>query len=393
MDFKGEHDQRDISNLISGMSWEIIESYFRRDHLEKACAPSIESYNHFTNYDIQRTIHMFNPVNVSTELEDSNNTRIESTIHFNNFKIMRPQIFENNGSSKIMYPNEARLRNFTYSSQMTVDINITYDIHTKENSQTITKSIPNINIGKIPIMLKSSLCSLKHSSLDSQSHDECPYDTGGYFIINGSEKTVIGQERAAENQIYCFNMKKNTKWSWLAEIRSVPDFKQISPKVITMMISAKATENGHSIYIDLPKVKQPIPLFTLFKALGVISDRKICEYILLNINDNEGKFLKALKGSIVDSNSIYTQKEAFDFIMNHVQFTSYKSTTSNNDKKIAYTKEILTTELFPHCRTETEKLYMIGHMTLKLIKLQWELLVNLIGILMKISVLIHAEFY
>ena len=135
-----------------------------------------------------------------------------------------------------------------------------------------------------------------------------------------------------------------------------------------MMISAKATENGHSIYIDLPKVKQPIPLFTLFKALGVISDRKICEYILLNINDNEGKFLKALKGSIVDSNSIYTQKEAFDFIMNHVQFTSYKSTTSNNDKKIAYTKEILTTELFPHCRTETEKLYMIGHMTLKLIK-------------------------
>ena len=368
MDFKGEHDQRDISNLISGMSWEIIESYFRRDHLEKLVRHQLESYNHFTNYDIQRTIHMFNPVNVSTELEDSNNTRIESTIHFNNFKIMRPQIFENNGSSKIMYPNEARLRNFTYSSQMTVDINITYDIHTKENSQTITKSIPNINIGKIPIMLKSSLCSLKHSSLDSQSHDECPYDTGGYFIINGSEKTVIGQERAAENQIYCFNMKKNTKWSWLAEIRSVPDFKQISPKVITMMISAKATENGHSIYIDLPKVKQPIPLFTLFKALGVISDRKICEYILLNINDNEGKFLKALKGSIVDSNSIYTQKEAFDFIMNHVQFTSYKSTTSNNDKKIAYTKEILTTELFPHCRTETEKLYMIGHMTLKLIK-------------------------
>ena len=198
MDFKGEHDQRDISNLISGMSWEIIESYFRRDHLEKLVRHQLESYNHFTNYDIQRTIHMFNPVNVSTELEDSNNTRIESTIHFNNFKIMRPQIFENNGSSKIMYPNEARLRNFTYSSQMTVDINITYDIHTKENSQTITKSIPNINIGKIPIMLKSSLCSLKHSSLDSQSHDECPYDTGGYFIINGSEKTVIGQERAAE---------------------------------------------------------------------------------------------------------------------------------------------------------------------------------------------------
>ena len=35
-------------------------------------------------------------------------------------------------------------------------------------------------------------------------------DAGGYFIINGSEKTVFGQERAAENRIYCFDRKKIT---------------------------------------------------------------------------------------------------------------------------------------------------------------------------------------
>ena len=70
---------------------------------------------------------MFNPLSVSGELEDTNE-RVDITIHFNNFKILRPQIFENNGSSKIMYPNEARLRNFTYSSQMTLDVNITYEI-------------------------------------------------------------------------------------------------------------------------------------------------------------------------------------------------------------------------------------------------------------------------
>ena len=33
-------------------------------------------------------------------------------------------------------------------------------------------------------------------------------DTGGYFIINGSEKTVIPQERAAENRVYCFKCKE-----------------------------------------------------------------------------------------------------------------------------------------------------------------------------------------
>ena len=152
--------------------------------------------------------------------------------------------------------------------------------------------IPSINIGKIPIMLNSCLCSLKHTTADPVTHDECAYDTGGYFIINGSEKTVIGQERAAENIINCFHMKKNTKWSWLAEIRCVPDFKQISPKVISMMISSKVSENGSSIYVDLPKVKQPVPLFTLFKALGITSDKEICKYILLNIDDNDEKFLK-----------------------------------------------------------------------------------------------------
>ena len=368
MDFKGEHDLRDIKTQISGLSWDIIETYFKQCHLERLVRHQLESYNHFISYDIQRTIQMFNPVSVSTELDDVENTKVDTTLYFTNFKILRPQIFENNGSSKIMYPNEARLRNFTYSSQMTVDVNITYEISAGEKSQTITKTIPNINIGKIPIMLNSSLCSLKHSSSEPVVHDECPYDTGGYFIINGSEKTVIAQERAAENQVYCFNTKKNTKWSWIAEIRSVPDFKQISPKVINMMISSKTTENGNGIYIDLPKIKQPIPLFTLFKALGVTCDKQICEYILLDINDNDGKFLRLLKASIVDSNSILTKEEAFHYIMSHVQFTAYKNTTATQDKKIAYTQEIITTDLFPHCRTEREKLYMLGLMCLKLIK-------------------------
>ena len=53
---------------------------------------------------------------------------------------------------------------------------------------------------------------------------ECRFDAGGYFIINGSEKTIIPQERAAENKIYCFDIKKNNnKWSWLAEIKSIDD--------------------------------------------------------------------------------------------------------------------------------------------------------------------------
>ena len=59
-----------------------------------------------------------------------------------------------------MFPQEARLRNFTYASTMTVDANIKYTIRTGENLeniQTLYKSIPGIHIGKMPIMLKSSI--------------------------------------------------------------------------------------------------------------------------------------------------------------------------------------------------------------------------------------------
>ncbi len=49
---------------------------------------------------------------------------------------------------------------------------------------------------------------------------ECKFDMGGYFIVNGSEKVLIAQERQAYNRVYCFNRKPPSKYSWTAEIRS-----------------------------------------------------------------------------------------------------------------------------------------------------------------------------
>jgi len=35
-----------------------------------------------------------------------------------------------------------------------------------------------------------------------QAFDECPYDQGGYFIIDGKEKVVISQERMVTNRLF-----------------------------------------------------------------------------------------------------------------------------------------------------------------------------------------------
>ena len=107
--------------------WKLIKLYFKGRYLERLVRHQLESYNNFVNNQLQHTINMFNPVTIHSEHDKDENTnlyRLEIEITFSNFQIYRPQIHENNGATKIMFPQEARLRNFTYSSPMTIDLNV-----------------------------------------------------------------------------------------------------------------------------------------------------------------------------------------------------------------------------------------------------------------------------
>ena len=224
--------------------WDVIGSYFKEGHLERLVRHQIESYNHFINQQLQATIEMFNPVTVHSDHfynKELGKYSLEIMITFVHFHINRPQIHENNGATKIMFPQEARLRNFTYAANTTIDLNIQYIVRTGpelEFTQCFHNVLKQIHIGKIPVMLKSSICILsQYTHIDHNTTGECKYDPGGYFIINGSEKTVLGQERAAENKIYCFQSTGNSnKYLYQAEMKSVPDYKKISPKQINMYL-------------------------------------------------------------------------------------------------------------------------------------------------------------
>ena len=355
----------------------IIESYFEGQHLDRLVRHQIESYNHFVNYQILRTIQMFNPVTIHSEndyVAEKDKYFLEIFISFTNFKLYPPQIHENNGATKMMLPQEAKLRNFTYASTMTVDVNIQYVVRNTENMDTpkiIEKVLPKINIGKLPIMLKSSVCTLTQNKfINHQYTGECSMDCGGYFIIKGSEKTVLGQERAAENRVYCFDGKNTTKWNWFAEIKSVPDFKCISPKQIEMMIASKNNGFGNGIFVNIPRIKQPIELFVLFRALGVLSDKEISQYILLDITDKKQvDLLQCLQASMIDANKYMTQEDALRHITASVAFTPINMDKDTGArKKREFTIEVLDNDLFPHCQTLPQKLYLVGYMAKKLLQ-------------------------
>ena len=70
-------------------------------------------------------------------------------------------------------------------------------------------------------MLRSTYCMLAEStSKDLAEMGECPYDQGGYFVINGSEKVLIAQEKMSNNHVYVFKKAEPSKYSYVAEIRS-----------------------------------------------------------------------------------------------------------------------------------------------------------------------------
>jgi len=353
----------------------IIESYFAGQHLDRLVRHQIESYDNFINHQIQKTIEMFNPVRVVSEhdfIPETGNHALEILIRFENFKMYPPQIHENNGATKMMLPQEARLRNFTYASTMTIDIRIEYIVRNTNNEPTVLhKFLPKINIGKMPIMVKSSVCVLtQNRHIHPLYTGECHMDCGGYFVIKGSEKTVLGQERAAENKIYCFDGKNTTKWSYYAEIKSVPDYKCISPKQIEMMIASKNNGFGHGLYITIPRIKQPIELFVLFRALGVPNDKRICEYILLDVDKGiHSELLDFLQASIIDANKYMTQEDAMRHITASVAYMPLgMDKETGAKKKREFAQEVLDNDLFPHCSTPVQKLMLLGYMAKKLIQ-------------------------
>ena len=373
MSINSKHYEIDFSQEHS---WSLIKSYFENKHLHQLVKHQIESYNDFINNQMKKTIDMFNPLLIRSPhdyIKEHQKYRLQIVINFENMSLYRPEIHENNGATKLMFPNDARLRNFTYNSNMTLDLNIKYIIRkgeNLENEEVKYVKLTKIQFGKIPIMLKSSICILnQYNFLENKKTSECNSDPGGYFIINGSEKTCLGQEKAADNKIYVFQNKENSKWSHSSELRCVPSWKVISPKQVYMMISSKQEKSGYPIYVQIPKLKKPLPLFILFRAFGIISDKEICKYILLNIETPENKhLLKFLKGSIEHSDKYKTQEDCIQYMKSCVLYTPINMSVEEGDaKKTNFTNEILSNDVFPNCETKQEKIFMLGYMTFKLI--------------------------
>jgi len=391
----------------------ILDTFFQQMDKKQIISHQIESFNHFILHDVPEILQATNPIVIkgspeiplsgprsvlasATGLSTSAANALmgqtaedaavvaanvaaaatqraavryeyEVQIEFENPQLRKPTIFENNGAVLPMLPNDARLRNLTYASPLTVDIKVTTirTDNTEGRKATHTRVFPNAHLGKIPVMVGSSLCLLREQKhVHPMDLGECPEDVGGYFIVGGGERTIISQERMSENRPVVFRNNRNPVKEWeVIEVKSIGPLNEQVPKSNSVRIQYHP-KNQQIMYLraTIPRMKAEIPLFILFRALGVLEDQKIVKMILGN--DQDQIFESLIVESMTEAASVLTQEDALMWMKRHLNVWTGKPS------RTITVEDLLRDELYPHIGgldDAYEKACFLAHMTRKLL--------------------------
>jgi DNA-directed RNA polymerase II subunit RPB2 len=332
---------------MSSIEWEAVRSYFSNG-VRRMVDHQVDSYEDFIRNKIPLIIQSTPPITVWHEQDETlKKYKYEFKLSFENISYIKPRIQEATGRVKPMLPMEARIRNFTYAAQMYVDVRFiarTYKGPLLDTYDEESRVFEGISLGKIPVMLGSSLCLLKDYPLSLEAYGECAHDPLGYFIIHGSERTILCQEKVADNRIMIFQNKKSTsKHLYSVEIKSLHESFTLPPKKLEIRISSKFNGYGNPLTACVPRFREDIPVVVYFRALGVLTDREITQIIWGSLDDPHVELLAA---SFRDASElgIFTQQEAISYLTNHLQYGT------NQEDKCAYVRQLLNSELLPHVR-------------------------------------------
>ena len=383
--------------------WNIIDKYFQTDNV--FVRHQIDSFDDFITHIVPETIMLTNPIIFGNDFDDETNSykqqhEVEMSIDVDNVYVCKPLIKEVSGKIKPLYPNEARTRDLTYSCSLYIDATYSkYECSVDEqgviNKKLIGEPITEkkILIGNIAVPLKSKFCHLHGmNEYMLKEKGEDIYETGGYFIVKGSEKTVVAQERPADNVVYVFTKKPKEDY---AEIRSSID-QRFYPVKTTGVYYAydnrdkkEKSKNRlpNTFEVSIQNVKRRLPLFLVMKALGVQADKEMFGLILYNLNDTTAFNYFMPSYNDFEQFNIKSADDALLFIANNLSFTlpvfvkkldqDSKKATGDIQLRLQekYQQELkrivtdlLINNLFPHVGKDfRNKAYFLGHMTNELL--------------------------
>ena len=372
-----------LKNAEETLSWNVIDHYFK-DNPNVLVRHHLESYNDFLSNGIARIMKDRNPIILEKD-ENKETGKYNSVIEIylggvegNRISFSKPIIYDDvastataddesgqkeKRSAHFMYPNEARLRNMTYGMTIHCDVDVIYRVYDPVQKTQLNERVElkQLSLGRFPIMLQSNACILHGMTPEARFYaGECRNDYGGYFIVDGKEKCIVSQEKFADNMIYVRSNADDPDavYRFSAEVRTVSeDPSKPERKMAVKMVAPDAKYSNRQIVVDIPNVKKPVPLFIVFRALGIISDRDIVERCLLNLEAN-ASMVDLFVPSVHDASEIFTQAAALKFIA-----------TMTKEKTVAQVQNILMNYFMPQIGELNfgAKAYFLGYMVYKML--------------------------
>jgi len=241
---------------ITNKRWSIIQDILTREGIARQ---HLNSFDEFLENGLQAIIDETNIIEIE-------NAEYPYKIQLGKIKLKEPRIMELDGSITRINPAEARLRNVSYVAPFYIEASVVED-------GKILETKP-IHIGDIPIMVKSTGCLLRNFSeqkLIDQGEDS--NDPGGYFIINGSERVIVGLEDLSYNKI-------------IADEERVGGKKVFKAKVYSSIVGYRAKlelilKDDGLVVAKIPGSPVDIPVVILIRALGLESDKDIADTVSL----------------------------------------------------------------------------------------------------------------
>jgi len=365
------YDPADDEEIGPEDAWTVISAYFEEKGLVRQQLDSFDEFAANTMQDVvdetqEIVLRRENQYVPGQEAPDESKS-IE--IKFGQLRLSKPQFTEDNGETKALFPNQARLRNLTYASPLYCEVTKTVISRRPNGDESVQPDEPvKVFIGRVPIMLRSLFCHLRDKSEVDLNHlGECHVDQGGYFVINGSEKVLQAQERMSPNHVYVFKKAQPSKFSYVAEIKSISELSSRPPSNLMVKMFSKGASKGSGtnfLVANLPYIKEDIPIVVIFRALGFENDREVMSHIVYDFEDNE--MMTALMPSVEEAACVMDQSVALDFIGKR---GADKYTV--RERRIAFARDILRREFLPHIGVnegnELKKAYFLGYVVNRLL--------------------------
>ena len=332
----------------------LSKAYFKR---EKIAQHQLDSFNYFIEEGMQKIVDEQSYTETSIADEDEKG-KYKIGVKFGTISVgarieEKEKIAENrewvkareaDGSYEPIFPSQARLRNLRYAAPVYLDMQL---VKKYENDEEVIEGDEKaVEVGELPIMLKSKRCNLYGlSDKELKKAGEDPLDAGGYFIVNGSEHVIITLEDLAPNRIFVnFEEKYGSK----SVVSKVFSLKQGFRVPIRVGINKKGI-----IEVSFPAVARKIEFVTLMRALGLESDEEILKAV-----SDDPQIVKYIRANIAESKKgeVLTREEAMDKLGHRIAPTQAKE---YRERRVNY---IFDRYFIPHLDDRIAKAHFIGRM-------------------------------